>query len=61
MIISNKNGLTTREFEKVLRPYARNSGKPVDFRRAGQAAVQFLQDNPNLLRETGELLDEVQQ
>lgn len=60
MIITNRNGLSPQELEKVLKPYSRNSGKPVDFERAGAAAVNFLEEHPTLLQEVGELLDKAQ-
>ena len=36
---------------------ARGERMAVDFEAAGKAAVEFLNENPNLLREVGELLD----
>jgi hypothetical protein len=60
MIVINRNGLSESEFQKVLQPYAKNSGQPVDFERAGKAAVEFLADNPTLLADAGKLLDTAQ-
>lgn len=61
MIVINRGGLTEKEFQKVVRPYAKNSGAKVDFRKAGRAAAQFLNDNPDLLKDAGKILDEAQQ
>jgi hypothetical protein len=61
MILTNRKGLSEVEFEKVIRPYARNSGDPVDFAKAGKAAVEFLDEHPSLLKDAGKLLDKAQQ
>ena len=56
VIIDNEEGMTLEEAKKVLRPYAENSGPPVDLRAAGDAAVAFLKENPSLLPEVAKLL-----
>ena len=61
MIVINRKGLTEGEFAKVIKPYAKNTGSPVNFARAGRAAVQFLDEHPTLLEEAGKLLDTAQQ
>lgn len=61
MIVVNRKGLSQGEFEKVIRPYAKNSGNPVNFASAGEAAVSFLKEHPTLLEEAGKLLDKAQQ
>lgn len=60
MIILNQSGLSASEKTKVAHPYAKNSGNPVDLRRAGRAAAAFLADNPALIEEVGRTLDEPQ-
>lgn len=60
MIVVNRKGLSEGMFEKVIRPYAKNSGAPVDFALAGKAAVEFLDEHPTLLADAGKLLDSAQ-
>ena len=48
MIIINRNGLTEAQKNKVMQPYARNSGAPVDFGAAAREATAFFSENPDL-------------
>jgi len=57
MIIINRNGLSETQQQKVMQPYADNSGKPVDFTAAAKEADAFFNENPSLLKEVGELLN----
>ena len=51
MIITNRNGLTTAQKQKVMQPYARNSGAPVDFEAAARAGYTLFSDeNPDLIK-----------
>lgn len=61
MIVINRNGLTPEEAQKVVQPFARNTGQPIDFAVAGAQAVEFLKENPGLLEEVGRLLDKPQE
>jgi hypothetical protein len=58
MIITNRNGLTTAQKQKVMQPYARNSGAPVDFEAAAREATAFFSENPDLIKGVGALLNE---
>lgn len=60
MIVTNRKGLTADEASKVVQPYAKNAGSPIDFAVAGEQAVAFLKENPGLLEEVGSLLDKPQ-
>ena len=60
MIVTNSEGLTREEADKVLRPYARNTGKRHHPKDAAQNTVAFLDANPAFLDEVGELLDNAQ-
>jgi hypothetical protein len=57
MIIINRGGLTEAQKQKVLQPYANNSGAPVDFEAAAREASAFFEENPELLKDVGELLN----
>jgi hypothetical protein len=57
MIVVNRNGLTEAQKQKVLQPYARNSGAAVDFKAAAEQAEVFFRENPDLLKDVGELLN----
>jgi hypothetical protein len=57
MIIINRNGLTEAQKQKVVQPYAKNSGGPVDFAAAAKEATAFFDENPTLLKDVGELLN----
>ncbi len=60
MILSNPEGLSKDEAMKVIRPLASNSGTPIDFAAAATAAGAYIENNPTLLEEVGELLDKAQ-
>jgi len=57
MIIINRNGLTEAQKQKVMQPYANNSGALVDFKAAAKEAAAFFDENPGLLKDVGELLN----
>ncbi|GAA4253268.1 hypothetical protein GBZ26_14330 [Azospirillum formosense] len=58
MIITNSQGLSESQKQKVKKPYASNSGKPIDFKAAARKADAFFEANPDLLKDTAELLNE---
>lgn len=58
MIIINRGGLTEAQKQKVMQPYAKNSGAPVNFAAAAKEATAFFNENPNLLKDVGELLNQ---
>ena len=60
MFISNSEGLTREEVKKTLHPYGANQGGRVDLSEAGKAAGKYLDENPDLLSKTGDLLDKAQ-
>lgn len=60
MIITNKDGLTKEEKEKILKPYAKNSGVLHNPKDAAAASIAFLDENPRFLGEVGALLDRAQ-
>lgn len=57
MIIINRSGLTEAQKQKVVQPYAKNSGAPVDFAAAANEAKAFFNEKPELLKDVGELLN----
>lgn len=60
MLIGNPKGLTANEADKILRPLAENSGKPADLRGATAVVGDLFKEHPDLLAETGKLLDVAQ-
>lgn len=60
MLVVNRRVPTEEEIKKYLKPYAKNRGEEIDFDAAGQAAVEYFEQNPKLLKEAGDLLDKAQ-
>lgn len=58
MIIVNRKGLSEAQQKKVKQPYARNTGEPVNFKVAAKEAQSYLSENPTLLKEVGDLLND---